>query len=284
MKNLPFSYRRTLERRDKICQLALRPYINMPLTGDTVADVAKDVMAVMPANTPKGAVYDTIRVLAGTTLTRKEVAALAWRMAGNMDKLLAGHPVLPWTQQLADERVPVLIEKVVMARRKKMSGVVLHCRALAGTPCPMLFTEFVTLRSCSAISRALGFSAPWGPFPYSTPMYFVNLMFFAHIEAARSNIQPSFVKVSASSSMVKENRTKIEIRCRARPCPQQFTHSCAFCWLGYDNCEAAVHPTTYVVRECTECKTGGWFVPGEDSMICQQCRQASSQHEPHMSN
>jgi hypothetical protein len=92
-------------------------------------------------------------------------------------------------------------------------------------------------------------------------------------DASRSEKRPSFLKVNASSSMIKLNRAKIEVRCRVKPCPRGFNHPCSFCWLGYDNCPAAVHPVTYVERYCTMCKSEGWFDPGEDSLACHRCRQ-----------
>lgn len=272
MKNPPFSYQRVLTKRDKIFQTVLRPKIGTPLVGDTLNDISADIVACLPTSVSPGAVFESVRVLAGTTLTRVVAGDLAWRLAGNIDKLSAGIPAFPWSGQLHDERVPVCLENIKPITRRKVPGFLFSCRALAGSPCPMLFREFVSARSCRAIARTLGFSAPWGPYPYTTPLNFVSLLFFAHIEAERSAKQPSFMQVSASSGMLKWNREKIEIRCRVKPCPQGFNHPCAFCWLGYDNCPAAVHPVTYVERYCQSCKSDGWFNPGEDSLFCQRCQ------------
>jgi hypothetical protein len=278
MKN-SFSYQRILARRDKIVTTALHPYIDRTLTGSTPQDVCKDILDVLPASVSEGAVFESIRILAGTKLTRKHAGELAWRLAGNIDKLQDGVPVFPWTQQLSDERVPVLLEAMQPMRKKNVPGYLFHCRAVAGSSCPMVFTQFISLSSCRGIAETLGFSKPWGPYPYRTPVNFVNLLFYAHVEVAKSKTQPGFSKVSASSSMLRENREKIEVRCRTKPCPQQFTHPCAFCWVGYDNCEFAVHPITYVVRECPTCNASGWFNPGEASLTCQQCRHKMFQGE-----
>ena len=279
MKSTSFSYQRILARRDKIFRTALSPYHDAVLTGSTPRDVCKDIMSVLPANVSEGAVFESVRVLAGTKLTKKLAGDLAWRIAGNVDRLVDGAPVFPWTQQIEDEKVPVCVEDMRPMRKKKIPGFLFYCRALAGTPCPTLFTQFVSLSSCRGIAPVLGFSKPWGPYPYRAPLHFVNLLFYAHVEAERSKHQPSFVKISVSSSMLKENREKIEVRCRAKPCPQQFSHPCAFCWVGYDNCEASVHPFTYVARDCVTCNASGWFNPGEASLTCQQCRQKMFQEE-----
>lgn len=273
MRNPPFSYQRVLDKRDKIFQTVLRPRIGALLTGNALVEASQAITDCLPNRVSPGAVFESVRVLAGSTLTRQVAGSLAWRLAGNLDKLGDGVPVFPWAGQIDDERVPVCIESMRPIMRRKVAGYLVSCRALAGSPCPMLFDEFISTRSCRAISRAIGFSAPWGPYPYSTPLHFVRLIFFAHIEAAKSEKRPAFSKVTASSSMIKLNRAKIEVRCRVKPCPRGFNHPCAFCWLGYDNCPAAVHPITYVERHCTSCKSEGWFDPGEDSLICHRCRQ-----------
>ena len=272
MTPAPFSYQRVLGRRNKIFGSALRPYIDQTICGDSVKDLCNDILSVLPEKVSPGAMFESVRAVAGTQLTTKDAAALAWRLAGNYDKLVAGVPVLPWTQQLHDEMVPVCIEDMQPMRRHKVPGFLFYCRALAGSPCPMLFTQFTSLSSCRGIAQTLGFSAPWGPYPYTTPLHFVNLLFHAHVEVGLSGATPGFNKVSASSGMLKENRRKIEIRCRTKPCPQMFGHPCAFCWVGYDNCPAAVHPTTYVERDCATCNAVGWFNPGDPGTTCQQCR------------
>jgi hypothetical protein len=272
MTQTPFSYVRVRERRDKICTRALRPYIDANIIGATVYDICKDIMAEMPATVVETALYDSIRVLAGTKLTQQVAADLAWRLAGNVEKLIDGQPVLKWAQQLGDEIVPVVVEGVRPFKRKNSPGFLFTCRVLAGSPCPMVITQFFSRGSCSAISRTLGFSAPWGAYPYSTALHFVNLLFFAHIDAARSREMPFFAKVSASSSMLKANRKLIEVRCRAKPCPDQFEHGCSFCWFGYDQCEFATHARTYETRPCSACNTEGFFDPKDTGDVCVRCR------------
>lgn len=274
-----FSYQRIKARRDKILHTALNPYIDRTLTGSTPQDVCNDILGLLPASVSEGAVFESVRVFAGKQLTHKMAAELAWRLSGNVDKLQAGIPALPWTHQLTDEKVPVCLEDMRPMRRKDTPGYLFYCRALAGSPCPLVFTQFISTKSCRGIAETLGFSKPWGPYPCQTPLYFVNLLFYAHIEVARSKHQPGFTKISASSSMVRYNREKIEVRCRTKPCPKHFSHSCAFCWVGYDNCEAAIHPVTYTVRDCPTCNSPGWFNPGEASLTCQQCRHKMFQDD-----
>lgn len=279
MTQAVFSYQRVKARRDKLFTRALRPYIDAHIVGTVVYDMSKDIMAELPETAVRTAVFDSIRALAGTILTSPAAGQLAWRLAGNVDRLIDGIPVLPWTRQIADELVPVCVENVRPYFRKNNSGQLLECRALAGTPCPMSFTQFLSDGNCRAISRALGFSAPWGHYPYSTAVQFVNLLFFAHVEAARSGETPYFSKVSASGSMVKANRQLLEVRCRAVPCPQGYDHPCANCPVGHDVCEYGVHAQTYEPRYCENCKIDGFFDPADNGIMCVRCRAACSRRE-----
>lgn len=277
MKRPPFSYIRIRNCRDRLASRALRPYVDATITGDTLRDVCRDILSELPDSVSQPAVFDSVRALAGTKLTKRVAGALAWRLAGNIERLKNGQPVLPWTRQIEDELVPVRVENVRPYKRKNTFGYLFDCRALAGSPCPMLFTQFFSQNSCRAISQTLGFSAPWGAYPYTTAMHFVQLFFFAHVEAAKSRETPYFSTVSVSSSMFRDNRTLIEVRTRARPCPEQYEHSCIHCWIGYDQCQYATHPHTYVTRFCASCNSDGFFDPNDSGLMCNRCRHRSAQ-------
>lgn len=276
MRQSKFSYSGVLARRDRLFSTAIKTYVDAKIVGDTVYDLYKDLLAALPEKVSQSAVFDSIRIYAGTELSNSAAKALAWRLAGNIDRLIAGEPVVPWSGQIGDERVPVVIEDVRHFNKKNISGVLLQCRAVAGSPCPMSFTQFLSSGSCSAVARTLGFSASWGPYPYSNPLHLSRLLFFAHVEAEKSRTTPVFSTVSASSSMVKLNREKIEIRCRARPCPSGYEHSCASCWIGQDRCPAAVRPRTLVSKHCPHCDADKFFDPAVKSDKCVQCNKAEN--------
>jgi hypothetical protein len=273
MRLKTFSYQRVIKLRDKLYNFAFRPYIDAVVSKDRIYYLHAALLAQLPATVSSGAVFESVRILAGKKLTQKLAAALAWRLAGNIDKLIAGTPVLPWTQQYTDERVPIRVEHVLPTKYRHVPGVIFRCRALAGSPCAMLFSQFVSERSCFAISKTLGFSAPWGPYPYTTPAHFVNLLLFAHIEAEKSRQAPFFVRVTASASMVAANRKLIAVRCRVQPCPFGFEHACEQCYFGYDQCDFATHDKTYITRHCEQCNGIGFFNPGSVDVVCVRCQQ-----------
>lgn len=272
MKIKGFSLKKVLDRRTQLYDRALRTYAGARIIGDTVTDIVDDLVAQLPDTVSRDAVYETIRPLAGDILTEAKARELAWRIAGNIDQLLEGRPIHTWTQQLHDEAVPVRIERMRPARRKDVPGWTLFCRVLAGSPCPLVFPQFMSSRSCSRIARTLGFSAPWHRYPYSTPLHFVNLMFIANLEAAKSDSAPYFQTISNTSALVNLNRGLIEVRCRARPCPRGYAHPCEKCWVGYNECPAGIYPKTLVMRVCASCLTDAYFEPTDDGNVCINCR------------
>jgi len=278
-----FSRKQILARRTQFYRV-LRNYVDQTISGDVIYEITENLHAAMPPTVFRNAIFETIRLLAGTQLTNKMAAKLAWRLAGNIDRLSENEPVLPWTRQTADEVVPVCVEAVVPMKRKDTHGYLFHCRALAGTPCAESFTQFFSANSCRAISRVIGFSTnSWGPYQYGgIGMHFVNLMFFAHIEAARSRDKPVFHRVSVTSSMLKANKELLEVRCRVKPCPppNSFQHSCVNCPIGYNECPFATHAKTYVEQHCRQCDSDSFFDPDNPSTMCVNCYR-SNRHIAH---
>lgn len=273
-----FNFSAIKKRRNRIAAFLLERYVNTQLTGDAIYQLANSLLDFLPSTVSVSAVFESVRVLAGTTFDRKQITEFAWRIAGNVDRLNDGEPVVPWTQQISDEIVPVRVESVTPARRRNDFGFVFLCRALAGSPCPVSFPQFFTARSCNAISRIVGFSTtPWGLHPYAgVAAHFTNLMFFAHIEAARSHERPAFHSVSISSGMLRANKELIEVRCRTKPCPRGFSNACSECHMGYSDCSYAVHSKTYVEQHCRTCDKMAFFDPAEPGIMCISCQQRNN--------
>jgi hypothetical protein len=267
-----FSRKQVITRRARLVAV-LTNYVGQHIVGEAIYAITDGLCAALPNTVSRNAVFETIRLLAGTQLTQKGAAKLAWRLAGNMDALIAGSPVPPWTRQMHDEIVPVCVENVTPMRRKDKNGFLFHCRALAGTPCAEVFTQFFSANSCRAISRVVGFSTnSWGPYQYAgIGMHFVNLLFFAHIEADKSRDRPFFRRVSVTSSMLKANKALLEVRCRVAACPQNFQHSCVNCPVGYNECAYATHPKTYSESHCRVCNNLAFFDPDNPATMCINC-------------
>ena len=276
MAGTKFNLHLIKKRRNKIASF-LSSYVARPIVGDAISQISDRLLQILPSTVSPSAVFDTVRLLAGTTLSTSGALEFAWRVAGNVPTLIAGDAVVPWSGQREDEIVPVRVDSVSASRRRDDFGFILRCRAQAGTPCPMAFNQFLTARSCSAISRVIGFSnTPWGPFQYSgAAAYFVNTLFFAHLEAQHSREQPWFRNVSASSGMLKANKELLAVRCRNKPCPLNYVHACIDCPVGYNYCSYAVHRNTYVEQLCSVCNKTSLFDPASMES-CLTCRKRFS--------
>lgn len=271
-----FSRNQIFRRRAQLMAV-LDAFMDQQISGPVIYAMADSLVTALPPTVSRNAVFESVRVLAGTTLNAKALAMLAWRLAGNLDRLNDGEAVTPWTRQLGDEIVPVCVERVLPAKRRDNSGFIFSCRALAGTPCTELFPQFFSSNSCRAISRIVGFSTnSWGPLQYAgIGMHFVNLMFFAHIEADRSRDKPFFRQVSVTSSMLKHNKELLAVRCRTEPCPQGYQHACVNCFIGYNECPFATHAKTYVEAHCRNCDADSFFDPEQPGVMCVNCHRVN---------
>lgn len=278
MSTKKFNFSAIKKRRNRIAAFLLERHLNAPITGDTIYEIVNGLLDFLPSTVSAAAVFDTVRVLAGTQLDRRKAQEFAWRVAGNVDKLVAGEAVLPWSGQFVDELMPVRVETVTPTRRKNDFGFIFHCRALAGSYCPQTFSQFFSARSCKMLSRAVGFSnTPWGPHQYGgVAAHFTNLMFFAHVEAERSRGRPGFQNISVSSGMLRANKELIEVRCRTKPCPFGYQNACVNCHIGYGECSYAVHPTTFVEQHCRTCDKVSFFNPDEPGIMCINCQHRNN--------
>jgi hypothetical protein len=264
------SLSRIFKQRDKLFQ-AIKPYVQLNITAGTFRDFVDDVYRVLPNYVSRDAVFETCRTLIGQPLDQKTAAEFAWRVAGNVDLLLNSRPILPWSRQLDDEWVPVQVIRVDPAIRKDKPGHLFYCRALAGSYCPGVFTQFFSRASCAAIARMVGFSKTR---PYTNPLYFTNLRFWAFVEAARSIESPRFQQVECATGMLMHNQKIIAVRTRAALCPQNFEHPCDRCVVGQDSCFAAIFAKQLVKQPCPRCCTDTYFDLTRSEEICVVCWRA----------
>lgn len=262
-----FSLTRVFKQRDKLFQ-QIRPYIDANIVGEVFRDLVDDVYRVLPNYVSHDAVFESVRTLVGAPFPRKTAAEFAWRIAGNIDQLLAGKPVIPWTGQAGDEWLPIQILRVDHAVRNKRPGFTFECRALAGSSCPMVFEQFLSRGSCSAIAQIAGFSRAA---PYMSGVHFTNLRLWALIEAAKSTDAPSFNQVDCTAAMKEHNKKLIAIRTRALPCPRNFAHPCEHCELGYNECPAAIFPLRLEKKQCPACDDVKYFDTTRNNNICMAC-------------
>lgn len=266
------SLTRIHNQRDKLFQ-ALRPFVDKQIIAGTLQDLIQDVYRALPPHISHDAVFESCRTLAGCALDRKAAAEFAWRLAGNIDILSAGNPVIPWSRQCQDEWMPVQVMRVDPARNRNKSGYSFQFRVQAGSACPMLFEQFMPRASCAGIANIVGFSRNS---PYTNGAYFTNLRFWILAEAAKSNESLYFHRVDCSPAMQAYNKKIIAVRTRSMPCPSNFDHPCEHCVVGYDTCPAALFAKHLVQDTCKNCNRRTYFDTARSTELCITCWTAGA--------
>lgn len=269
------SFRNAIKYRDIIFG-RIRPYIDTTLVGQTFRDFFDDVFSALPPTVVKDSVFESVRLLAGTTLDCRTASAFAWRLGGNTHTLIAGNTVVPWTRQINDEWVPLQIDAAEQYTntKKNKPGYILHCVVLAGSPCPLKFSQFVSRPACVAVARASGFTSRRGKMPFVYHEYLTKMIFYALIDAQRSEMKPYFTKVRHSSSAVNANRQILNIRYRVDQCPQSFPHECRDCVLGYGDCPAAIRAKRLERKMCPTCNAETYFEDRGTFSVCVACHKS----------
>jgi hypothetical protein len=227
------------------------------------------------------AVADSIAPLLGTRATDASLWALAWRMAANVNALKAGVPVLPWAIQRTAEWIPLQIASARRDPRRRASGALLPgctftLQSLAGSYCPNTLMHWWSKTQGSVVARELGFSPPWGKYPFHDAHQLVGLRLYAlFTPESCAGGRAGFFQVACSSSMEEYNRALLSVRCRVTPCPRGYEHACHNCGVGYrnpDGCPYATHPAHFVLKPCPACGVQeAPFDPEGPSGACIKC-------------
>lgn len=261
------SLSRIFKQRDKLLQAA-KPYIGARIVAATFQDFIADIYRVLPNYVSHDAVFESCRPLAGYELTSKSASVFAWLIAGNVDLLISGVPVVPWVSQAIDEWIPVQVTQVDATARRDNPGFLFTCRALAGAYCPGVFEQFLSRASCAAVARTVGFSRNM---PHTNSAYFTSLRFWAFIEVAKSKEQPQFQQIDCAPAMREHNRRILALRTRHAPCPKEYEHLCEHCPVGYGTCRGSLYARGLELRMCSGCNTSAYFDLARSDALCFQC-------------
>jgi hypothetical protein len=215
--------------------------------------------------------------LLGEVLTEDGLYELAWRLAGNVRRLRARHPVLPWAGIPKAEWMPVqILEVEYEVTHYGKSAALLHFQVLAGQACPLQFKKLWTLRYCHFAAPRLGFSR-WATdrYPFQDSQELTGFRLYAEIESGEPELQ--FTKIEIPPSCREWNQKLIRLRARDLPgfkCPRKFHESkpCFKCSFGQDKCPAAVRPRTLVQQLCNDCGQNQFFDPVHTER-CIRCDQ-----------
>jgi hypothetical protein len=292
--NLPSIF----QLRKKLAEEVSLNYFACNLTGGAFEDLVDSLLKLLPG-TPREPLRESVRHLAGKDLTQERVDELCWRLAGNARALKKGAVVPPWSRQEGPEWAPAQalearpghIETGWAGAKVNRRGGHLTLRLLAGTAAGWQLKRFWTNDYVHVIKEELGFS-PYDRAPYrrtelkepDLPFHdvreLVRMRMFLLLAPESGREGPSFTEVKGSPTTVAFNRALLRQRLRLTyRCPLNYPTEevpCYACELGYDKCQAACHPKTFVRGDCPACgDLGVWFDPAAGRDVCVDCAARS---------
>lgn len=258
---------------------ALRPRVDpdTTITGSELSEIADALRRALPGTVKRDVVFESVRHLVGRKLTAYTAAKLAWRLAGNLARLKAGESVRPWVGGLSGpEYLPLEAIKATPLRdARNRLGYELSFMVLAGTPAAEKVSRYWTNAQVRWVAMRIGFSAPWGKYPFhkGTEIVGLRLLVRADPELSRGGVIGFTACEEQPPSFVSWNRKEVlRFRMHIEPCPNGWTHPCRNCAVGYEECRASVHLKTYEQRWCPECQSdAAFFDPELLSHKCVSC-------------
>lgn len=270
-----YSIARVLNLRTKIeNDSEILTFLFSPLEGEAFQVFVETLKQLLPPPIDSGALEDSCLSLLGEELTPANLSALAWRLAGNLNLLKNGHPILPWDGQEKPEEVPAqVIGWRIQSSRQGKPGAEFTLRVLAGRPAGLITRQFWSRGHCGMLSSRFGFSK-WssGPYPFLDVRQLSDLRCYVRIVPGKAELQ--FDQLSFPPSILNWNRRFIRRRARTEfQCPLDFPPEryCFQCHVGRDQCPAAVHPKTYVRQNCKKCGRQTWFDTATRDENCVNC-------------
>jgi hypothetical protein len=304
---ISYSLPKIFEARRKILEEIFLPYYEAVLTGELFMRVVQAVHLQAVQSTELSAVVETCRSLAGHALTRAAAEEVAWRIAGNLQRLRAGEAVPPWTGYTPVEWVPIVLLRVrkrfrsFRATSKQYAaeadahgmvhrrGVRVRFQVVGGLAAGRCFEQFWTQDYCETIKAAFGFAKrnrarytrvvsrrPSYPFLDAREFYAMWLM--VRLEPARCQTDAlRFDACKATPATLQRNRDLIQLRLRDDyVCPEGYDVTavpCHECTLGREQCVAACHAYTFVLVHCARCGQTAHCDPEDGTQFCIDCIQ-----------
>lgn len=274
-----FMIDRTLKLRDRLYELACFNAKHNVVAGDVFHALVSVVHKQLPQGIPLAAVRETALVLLGQELTPALALDFCWRVAGNVETLRTGRAVYPWGG--SNDRTWAPMEVLEVNRDVSASGQVRtlsRLRVLAGPACPTIVTKSWTDPHLRFLASELGFERYRPDRPCRTfdkPAQVVGLRFVGLLEPVRRGEPPTarFRVVKVTSSLLEFNRKRIAARA-VKPCQFGYKHDCHLCVVGYDACDLATHPMSFVRGRCPTCDNDDALFDPARPDLCVACHEA----------
>ena len=260
------SISRIITLRDKIVETC--DFLGDMLTLDLLQDWCQQLSQLLGASS--AVVFQSCRTMLDKTLTYEALRQVAWRLAANQQRLLTGETVPPWQRQIRAEWVTLQFmegsTKTHGSNDRKQFGWDWKLVMLTGAPAGQQQTYWLSTKQCASIGQIVGFTRSYGKRPWQHTTQLSGLRVACWVTApVRQDQNLKLQSFDCPASLRKHNLDLLNFRFRlSDPCPNNWTHPCHQCHIGYDKCSAATHAVTYVQRNCVLCETHkAWFDPNK---------------------
>lgn len=226
---------------------------------ETVRELCQAIQACLPKAVRFDVLETSLLQLLGVNLTPAQWRDVSTRLAGNVGRLAAGEPVGPWMSQDVLEWALLEITQVTRVKStRKGRACRLAFRVLTGSATGLDVDRIFSYRHLAFLARQAGFTGRRGKRPWlSQPAELVRLRLWGGLDPLLTRDgRPGFHHIRLPAGLVKQNVQLLKMRLLPRnpPCPRNYRWACHACVIGYDQCVAGTHPTTYRQQICAECK------------------------------
>jgi hypothetical protein len=242
-KLTPYTSRTLNVELVKIVTLELLPRfikIHVPLIDVTNA-------AIIPA---RGSLIETLKAYSGQPLTKPLISIIATRLAGNMESIKAGVPVMPFFGLTTSgwQLATIVDAQPHVTNIKKIPGALIYFKVHTGQAAGETIKQFISdgrfrhmLRKLKLLKKKERRMA--------YPEELVKFKLAIYIEATDP---PKIVRFKERASLNKRNEALRDARnLKTRQCPEQFSWSCHFCWKGFNACHLGTHSQDYIIKNCS---------------------------------
>lgn len=297
---------RVMKLRQKIIEGITLEYHGYAHIAEAYEVLVSHISTLLP-RVDRDVIWESLRTYAGVPLLEPQIDEIAWRLAGNIDRLQDGVPVHPWSSLLYDAWVPVQVQavhryrisrkkkkdeppKVEGAEERRVSGrgaFRMRLIVLAGHPAGHVFEKKMTDASTYFIRADIGFSQytpdptdiyhePMKCYPLADVTELTRMRFLIWLDHELCANGLDFTKVACTGSMRAHNRKLMKIRQReGYKCPLNLLAGdmpCYNCPKGYDSCKAACHRLTYIQKPCIICnRPNAYHDPERPGTVCAEC-------------
>lgn len=210
-------------------------------------------------------------------ITVESVTFIAWRLAANVDMLLANQYIPAWSPPGNPVTVPVQIigtypkHKYIKGQNELGNSIIF--KVIAGLHCPVVFSRWLSNKLLYVVAKEIGLSPRRSKIRFTGhrnelfgTRFLVQLICdkFNNTSVTFDEFHPGQFKIY--------NRS-LQLR-RKDPCPAGVTLACHECPVGVDKCpdnkpiSRACRPLTLAVKFCTNCNAEKLH----ENSTCENCR------------